>query len=137
MNIIQLAMAHSPTEAQVRTVLAAVIDPCSRSAGVPASLEDMGLLRRIEIDGDSIDVEITLTEPMCVMGGWFLQESNTLLRARWPEATVTVAMDRTLNWTEADMTEAYVLRLAQHRAARGVAQQVVLRPRATDSKVAE
>jgi metal-sulfur cluster biosynthetic enzyme len=123
-------MADFPTETEARAVLASVVDPCSRSAGVPASLEEMGLLRKVEVSGNAIDVAVTLTEPFCVMGGWFLQESRSVLRDRWPEAEIRVVMDRNITWTEADMSAAYQQRLAEHRAATVRSSSVTIRPRA-------
>jgi hypothetical protein len=36
-------------EARVRTTLNTIVDPCSRAAGAPAGIAEMGLVRQIEV----------------------------------------------------------------------------------------
>lgn len=53
-----------PTEAQVREALRPVIDP-----EIGMSVVDMGMIREIIINGDQVEVRMTLTVPFCPLAG--------------------------------------------------------------------
>jgi metal-sulfur cluster biosynthetic enzyme len=108
---------------EVERVLNEIIDPCSRAAGAPASLIDMGLVRALETetaaDGSvTVRVCIGITEPGCLMGGPFVVEARRRLAAIDGVGSLDVSMDHQMDWTPADMTPAYRDRLESVRAAR-------------------
>jgi metal-sulfur cluster biosynthetic enzyme len=107
-----------PTEKVIRTALSEILDPCSVSAGVPASLEDMGLVRSIRVTGRRVEIVLGLTEPLCIMGGYFLQEAHRVVGALEAVDHVAVSLDPNHKWTDAELSASYAQRLRDHRAAR-------------------
>lgn len=107
-------------ESEVRAALNEIVDPCSRAAGEPAGLVDMGLVRRIEIreDGARVDVVLALTEPTCLMGFPFMRSAQERLRALPGVEHVEVSLDPSFDWTPAELSPAYAARLERRRAAR-------------------
>lgn len=112
-------------EARVWTTLNTIVDPCSRAAGAPAGIAEMGLVRQLEVHQDpggaSIRVVIGVTEPGCLMGAAFVNDARKLLRALPGVAEVQVSMDHAFDWTPEDMAPAYQTRLHQLRQRRRVA----------------
>jgi metal-sulfur cluster biosynthetic enzyme len=70
-------------EALVRATLNEIVDPCSAAAGAPAGLDDMGLVRSVEVaerDGRvTVSVRIGVTEPGCFMIYPFAREARQRL----------------------------------------------------------
>ena len=116
-------------EARVWTELNTIVDPCSRVAGAPAGIAEMGLVRQLEIHhspgGASIRVVIGVTEPGCLMGAAFINDARKLLRELPGVAEVQVSMDHAFDWTPQDMAPAYQARLAQLRQRRRVALEMM------------
>jgi metal-sulfur cluster biosynthetic enzyme len=112
-------------EARIWSTLNTIIDPCSRAAGAPVGIAEMGLVRQIEVQnspgGASIRVVIGVTEPGCLMGAAFVNDARKLLRALPGVAEVQVSMDHAFDWTPADMSPAYQARLEQLRQIRWAA----------------
>lgn len=107
------------TEAEVRGVLNEILDPCSVTAGVPAGLCDMGLIRAVEVSdapgGQRIGVTVGVTEPGCFMIGPFATEARARLLALPDVEEVELELDNGFDWTEAMMAPDYRARLAEHR----------------------
>ena len=118
-------------EARVWTTLNTIVDPCSRAAGVPAGIAEMGLVRQLEVqhspEGTSIRVVIGVTEPGCLMGAAFVNDARKLLRALPGVAEVHVSMDQAFDWTPEEMSPAYQARLEQLRQVRRVAWGIMPR----------
>ena len=112
-------------EASVRAVLNTIVDPCSVVAGVAAGIEEMGLVRHLEVlegpNGAIIRVTIGVTEPGCLMGVPFANEAQKRLLALPSVACVEVTLDHALDWKPEDMSAEYQARLAAFRSARRVA----------------
>jgi metal-sulfur cluster biosynthetic enzyme len=110
------------SEQQVRATLNAIIDPCSRSAGCAAGLDEMGLLRQVEVAPRNgltdVRVVIGVTEYGCLMGAPFADEAWKLLQALDGVGVVNVELDREFNWDLDDMRGDYRERLAAHRRRR-------------------
>jgi metal-sulfur cluster biosynthetic enzyme len=106
--------------ADVRAALNEIVDPCSRAAGEPAGLVDMGLVRRIDIrdKGTRVDVLLALTEPTCLMGFPFLRSARDRLSALPGVERVEVSLDPSFEWTPAELSPAYAARLERQRASR-------------------
>jgi metal-sulfur cluster biosynthetic enzyme len=114
----------APTELEVRAALDEIIDPCSAAAGAPAGLDEMGLVREVEIrrrrSGVSVRVTIGLTQPLCLMGIPFLKSARERLSAMPGVSDVDVSLASGIDWTPARLAPAYAERLGQVRRARGV-----------------
>jgi metal-sulfur cluster biosynthetic enzyme len=110
------------SEQQVRAALNGIIDPCSRSAGCAAGLDEMGLIRLVEItprDGlADVLVIIGVTEYGCLMGAPFADEAWNLLQALEGIGKIRVELDKEFNWDLDDMRSDYQRRLATHRERR-------------------
>ena len=112
-------------EARVWTTLNTIVDPCSRTAGAPAGIAEMGLVRQLEVHhspgGASIRVVIGVTEPGCLMGAAFVNDARQRLQELPGVAEVHVSMDHAFDWTPADMSPAYQAQLDQLRQRRRAA----------------
>ena len=95
-------------EARVRSCLRQINDPCSVATGHPLHLEEMGLVKSVDIDdeGRRAVVDLRLTSPTCVMVGYFVTEIRKLVEEAVPEIRdVEVRFDRGFDWTPQMMSE--------------------------------
>jgi len=110
--------------AAVRASLNEIVDPCSAAAGCPAGLDEMGLVRAVEVretaSGTDIRVVIGVTEYGCLMGAPFANEAYKRLRALPGAATIAVELDGEFDWDRDDMRADYQERLKRHRIERGL-----------------
>jgi metal-sulfur cluster biosynthetic enzyme len=109
-------------EARVRDCLRQVKDPCSVATGHPLHLEDMGLVKSVEVDAEvgHATVDLRLTSPTCVMVGYFVTEIEALVRSAVPELhEVDVHFDHGFEWTPAMMSESARRERAARFAPRG------------------
>jgi metal-sulfur cluster biosynthetic enzyme len=104
----------------VRAALNSVIDPCSVAAGVPAGLDDMGLVRSIHLDGEHVDVMIGVTEPTCLMGVIFLRDAEAAIHSQCGVDSVTVRLDHQFRYRESMQRPEYAERLQIARQNRTV-----------------
>jgi metal-sulfur cluster biosynthetic enzyme len=93
-----------------------IVDPCSVAAGAPAGLDEMGLVRSIELRGNHADVTIGVTEPMCLMGAIFLRDVRSVLASLDGIDSFDVRFDHNLRWDESMMAPSYRLALRTKRA---------------------
>jgi metal-sulfur cluster biosynthetic enzyme len=112
-----------PSETDIRGLLDEIVDPCSRAAGAPAGISEMGMIPRIDIvdRGDGridVDVKLLVTHPFCMMSSIFINEIDQKLRAVDSIATVHVNLDTADMWTPERMSEDYRARLDAQRARR-------------------
>lgn len=118
-------------EARVRAALNEILDPCSRAAGCPAGLDDMGLVRSVKIvasgEGVAVRVVIGVTEYGCLMGAPFAGEAHKRLAAIDGISAVEVDLDDRFDWDRDDMSAEYRERLARHRERRGINIPVVVK----------
>lgn len=109
-------------EAFVRAELNKIVDPCSAVAGAAAGINEMGLVRHLELvegsQGTIIRVVIGVTEPGCLMGIPFANEAQKRLQALSGVENVEVTLDRAFSWTPQDMASEYQARLAAFRSKR-------------------
>ncbi len=71
-----------PTEEEVRNALRSVIDP-----EVGMNIVDLGLVYGVEISGNKVHVDLTMTTPACPMGGMILDNARQALAATLPDDT--------------------------------------------------
>jgi metal-sulfur cluster biosynthetic enzyme len=118
------ASVAPPSEAEIRAALDEIVDPCSTAAGAPAGLDEMGLVREVEISdgpqGAHLRVTIGLTQPLCLMGIPFMKSARERLSAMPGVSEVEVELASGLDWTPARLAPAYRERLERVRQARGV-----------------
>ncbi|GHB59538.1 hypothetical protein GCM10010306_061320 [Streptomyces umbrinus] len=111
------------TEDRVREVLNTIVDPCSLTAGVPAGMDDMGLITGIQVGDDGtggrlISVTFGLTDPTCMLLGSFANEARERLSELPGVTGVDVTLDHELEWTEDRFAPHYRQRLTEHRERR-------------------
>ncbi|MFC7550464.1 iron-sulfur cluster assembly protein [Plantactinospora sp. GCM10030261] len=102
---------------RVEAVLADVVDPCSCMASAPVNIVELGLVTKVTVD-DTVDVTLTLTDPMCM---YFIDMAEEIERrvaeAGWA-GEVRVRYDADGDWTPDRMSPAAQRRLGDHRARR-------------------
>ncbi len=105
------------TVEEVVASLREIVDPCSAATGVPLSIVDMGLVRRlVEIGGDEVRVELRLTSPLCHQVPYFLMEIEHPVGAVDGVRSVTCDHDLGLERTAALISPTASARLAARRA---------------------
>jgi metal-sulfur cluster biosynthetic enzyme len=111
----------TPTETDVRAVLNQIIDPCSRVAGAPVGLVDLGLIRRLTLTEGvrAVDVHMVIgvTEYGCLLAPSFASEARKLLEALPGTGTIDIELDADFDWAPRDMSPAYRRHLAGRRDA--------------------
>jgi ATP-binding protein involved in chromosome partitioning len=80
-------MAHMPTADAVRTALASVLDPEIRRP-----ITDLGMVRSVDVDGDTVEVGIDLTTAGCPLRDTLTRDITAAVGALDGVATVNVAM---------------------------------------------
>jgi metal-sulfur cluster biosynthetic enzyme len=88
-------------EDDIRAVLNEIVDPCSRAAGDPLGLDEMGLVDRVEVTATALNVELLPTSPLCLMAGVFLSEARARLAPLAGARTVNVTLAPRVDWTPA------------------------------------
>lgn len=80
---------------QILAALATVDDP---ELGI--DIVSLGLVRRLDIEGRTVHVELMMTTPTCPLGGLIGENARAAVEsaagARW---TVTVAIDKSAVWS--------------------------------------
>lgn len=83
----------------VRHALRDIHDPCSVASGVALGLDEMGLIKDIDVDPDgNVEVSIRLTSPTCVMVGFFTDEIVRAATRVDGVQSVSVVFDAGLDW---------------------------------------
>lgn len=101
----------------VRERLDDIVDPCSEARGTDISIVEMGLLKRVEVDGGSVHVELRITSPSCMMVGYFIEQARERVGALPGVEEVTLSTDAGLTWREEMMAESAKERRKEHQAA--------------------
>lgn len=73
------------TKLQVLEALKRVVDP-----EIGMNIVDVGLIYRVSIEGDAIDVDYTLTTKGCPLGDMIANSMVAALREEFPDANPTV-----------------------------------------------
>jgi metal-sulfur cluster biosynthetic enzyme len=120
-------MEHGVTmvsrEADVRAILDTIVDPCSRAAGAPAGISEMGMVPDIAITPGAdnkadVRVHLIVTHPFCMMSNLFVKEIIERLGAEDWVAKADVDFDPGTLWTPDMMKPKYAERLEAARAKR-------------------
>lgn len=73
-------MADRPDVDALRTALRKVVDP-----EVGINIVDLGLIYRLESDGESVRIDLTMTSPACPLGDMIVAEVHSALSPLLPE----------------------------------------------------
>jgi metal-sulfur cluster biosynthetic enzyme len=89
----------------IRTRLDDVKDPCSVGAGMPMGLDEMGLVKRIEVRETRVSIEIRLTSPSCFMHSYFIDEIQWRVGELPGVDQVDVEFDLGVDWAPSMMRQ--------------------------------
>ena len=117
------ASAPALDEATIRVVLDTIVDPCSRAAGAPAGISEMGMIPDIALlpgagNQTNVYVHLIVTHPFCMMSSLFVKEISERVGALDGAGEVEVNLDPGTLWTPDMMTPEYAERLEVARARR-------------------
>jgi len=101
----------------VLAALDRVVDPCSVGRGVPAGLNEMGMIKSIDLDPDhgSVAVTLQLTSPGCHFQLWFYERVSEEV-ATVPDINIcTVEFSKDFDWSDDAMSEGLKQRLRDKR----------------------
>jgi metal-sulfur cluster biosynthetic enzyme len=88
------------TVEDIRRVLDDIVDPCSAGHGVPMGIDEMGLIRSVQIDdGGHVVVDMRLTSPCCLMVGYFSTEAKKKVGELTGVRSVELRHDTGMEWT--------------------------------------
>ena len=87
-----------PAAARVRRLLADVVDPCSTASVLPMSIEELGLIRDVTLEGGVLAVHLRLTSPSCMMVAYIAKEVTERLGGEPGVTDVRVVPDEGLDW---------------------------------------
>lgn len=122
------------TEQQVRDALNTVVDPCSAAIGVPAGINEMGLVRHVEVRPTRLLVQIAITDPGCVLGPSFVASARECLSVLAGSRSLDIVLSDWALWSEEDMSPEYRDRLESARSERRRQLPVVAVHRADPSR---
>lgn len=89
------------SDQNVLLALKGVVDP---ELGV--NIVDLGLVYRADLTDDGIEIAMTMTTPTCPLGEMLVEQAETALRERFPEASaIRISLLRTTPWSPARITE--------------------------------
>ncbi|QIB65895.1 metal-sulfur cluster assembly factor [Kineobactrum salinum] len=94
-----------------------VIDPCSLGRGVPAGLEAMGMVKRVETDEAKrlVSVTLQLTSPACHFQSWFFERVREEVLSIPGVEECSVSFSKDFDWSDDSMSPALKERLSQRR----------------------
>jgi len=110
-------MGTEPSPLAVREKLDEIVDPCSEARGTDISIVEMGLLKRIEVDGGSVHVELRITSPSCMMVGYFIEQASERVGSLPGVEEVTLSTDAGLSWRDEMLAEEAKERRREHQQA--------------------
>lgn len=69
----------TPTAETIRDALRQVIDP-----EVGSNIVDMGLIYRVEVGAEVVEIDMTMTSPACPMGDMIMEDVQAVLQKQLP-----------------------------------------------------
>lgn len=124
--MLTLNTESSDLVAQVRHEINQIVDPCSRAAGTPVGLVDMGIVRSVEIFDGSVRIELMPTFSGCLFAGVFSEEAQRRIEAiAGCDEVVVEIVARAETWTEDDMSDSARQRLEERRRLRRRALELI------------
>lgn len=99
------ALADPGLTARVWDLLDTVVDPCHVLSGHDISILDLGLVNSVELQGDEVQVSITLTEVSCTLGWRIIEQIESIADDLQDITAVRVRIDPFPVWTPDRMSE--------------------------------
>jgi metal-sulfur cluster biosynthetic enzyme len=104
-------------------ILDGIHDPCSIQFGCPLSLAEMGLVKGVTTEGQTVKVSLQLTEPTCMFTFRIAEEIEARMSERFGPTVETKVnilgpADADEIWTEEEMRPAARARLQSWRRQR-------------------
>ena len=81
----------TPTAETVRAALRQVIDP-----EVGSNIVDMGLVYRVEVGAEAVEIDMTMTSPACPMADMIMEDVQAVLQKHLPP---TLRLELSLVWS--------------------------------------
>jgi metal-sulfur cluster biosynthetic enzyme len=101
---------------QVVDAVNQIIDPCSKTIGVPAGLGDMGLIDQILLDGSTVRISLLPTTPGCILLGALEEEMKKSVGAlAWCDHVEIELARSVILWDETRLAPHVRSRLEQRR----------------------
>lgn len=88
-----------PSERQIRDVLRNVLDP---ELGI--NIVDLGLLRRVTVDGSGVRISLVMTSPACPLGETLIRDIRSVLRQHDMPQPTELTIVREPPWSPDCMT---------------------------------
>ena len=88
------------TKERVLEVLKNVIDP-----EIGLNIVDLGFIYKVDIKGENVKIEMTLTNPGCPMHSMFVHQVETALKSAFEDADVEIRMVFDTPWTPERMSK--------------------------------
>ncbi|MFH5821867.1 metal-sulfur cluster assembly factor [Georgenia sp. AZ-5] len=109
-----------PVLDSVNEVLDSVYDPCSAAFGCALSLNEMGLVRSVEVDGSHVTLTLRLTEPNCMYSFRIEEEIRARLESSLPGYSIDIQLYANFEnpWSEEDIHPEARTRLQEWRRKR-------------------
>ncbi len=107
-----------PLEAEIRTLLDTIKDPCSLGSGCPLGIAEMGLVVQVKIHDGDVTIGLRLTSPGCHFAALMMQEIEDQVAALPGVRTVKVQLVADYTWSEDDISASAHTRLTAVRVTR-------------------
>lgn len=85
---------------EVFSTLKYILDP-----EIGLNIVDLGLVYGVRLDGNNMEVDLTLTTPGCPMSGTIVTAAEQILRQRFPDLEVKINLVWSPPWTTDAITE--------------------------------
>lgn len=109
-------MTETASALDVREQLDRIVDPCSEARGTDISIVEMGLLKRIEVDDGTADIELRITSPSCMMVGYFIEQAEERVGSLPGIDQVRLETDAGFTWRDDMMSPDAKRRREEHQA---------------------
>jgi ring-1,2-phenylacetyl-CoA epoxidase subunit PaaD len=104
--------------AAVKTALNTIIDPCSAASATRVGLVDMGIIDRVEVEGDDVRVALLPTFAGCLFVGMFRADiEERVLTLDWAASVDVEMVHAPTYWDESRMSDDARRRLGERREA--------------------
>ena len=105
----------TPSRAAVEAALAHVTDPCSTAAGVPITLAEMGLVKRIDIQDGEVLVTLRLTSPVCLQAPGIAAAVESAVNSLGDVRAASCRFDHEWDWAPEMISPDAITRLRRAR----------------------
>jgi metal-sulfur cluster biosynthetic enzyme len=93
-----MTCAQSSVKEQVMAVLHEIVDPCSLATSHPLSIVDLGLIRKVDVDGGEVRVVMGTTGPGCLYYPDLASSIHRTIESLPGVSQADVELDTTFVW---------------------------------------